>query len=59
MEHKEIIEKLKTIFSLSKELVEARIPALEGDVEIILSIVGDKLRYIVPEEFYEHIVKYE
>ena len=59
MDYKEIIEKLKIIFNTSKELSEAKIPALEGDMAIILSIVGDKLRYIDPDNFYEHIVEYE
>ena len=59
MEEREVIEKLKTIFNLSKELAEAKIPALQGDIEIILSIVGDKLRYMDPHNFYEHLVEYE
>lgn len=54
-----IVAKLYSILDASKELAEMRNPALEGDIQILMALVSDKLRYMDPLNYYEHITKYE
>ncbi|MFQ6014586.1 MAG: hypothetical protein ACE5NP_03990 [Anaerolineae bacterium] len=59
MEHEEIVAKLKGMLEMAKELAALRDPALEGDIQIILAVLGDKLRYMDPEGSYKHLIEYE
>ena len=59
MTQAEIIKRLQEMLASSQELATQREPALEGDIQIILSILVDKLRYLDPTNEYAHQVEYE
>ncbi|MFQ5610558.1 MAG: hypothetical protein ACE5H9_00325 [Anaerolineae bacterium] len=55
----EIIERLKELLAAVQELAALRDPALEGDIQILLAVLVDKLRYLDPAGDYPHQVEYE
>jgi hypothetical protein len=55
----EIIERLKAMLAQAQELAAQRHPALEGDIQIVLAILTDKLRHLDPTGSYPHPVEYE
>lgn len=55
----EIIERLKKMLTSAQELAALRDPALEGDIQVVLAILVDKLRYIDPTGTYPHQSEYE
>ncbi|MBI4320621.1 MAG: hypothetical protein HY675_19190 [Chloroflexi bacterium] len=57
--HEIIVTKLYSMLEMAKELAEMREPALEGDIQIVLALVSDKLRYMDPLNYYEHVTQYE
>lgn len=59
MEHKEILDKLYAMLETAKQLAELRNPSLEGDIQIVLAVVSDKLRYMDPLNYIEHVTQYE
>jgi hypothetical protein len=59
MNSDEIIERLKKLLASTQELASLRDPALEGDIQIVLAILVDKLRYIDPTGTYPHQGEYE
>jgi hypothetical protein len=59
MNSDEIIERLKKLLAYTQELASLRDPALEGDIQIMLAILVDKLRYIDPTGSYAHQSEYE
>jgi len=59
MNSEEIVERLKQMLATAQELVSLRDPALEGDIQIVLAILVDKLRYIDPTGTYPHQSEYE
>ena len=59
MEQKEIVDKLYAMLGLAKELAEVRDPGLEGDIQIVLALLSDKLRYMDPLNYLEHVTQYE
>ena len=59
MTSKEIIDSLKEIFTTSQELAALHNPALEGDIQIVLAIIADKLRNLDPSGNYSHQIDYE
>lgn len=59
MESTEKIEKLRAMLALGKELASTNDPALDGDIQAILSIITNKLRYLDPISITEHITEYE
>lgn len=59
MNSEEIVERLKQMLATAQELASLRDPALEGDIQIMLAILIDKLRYIDPTGVYPHQSEYE
>lgn len=55
----EIVERLKAMLAQAQELAAQRQPALEGDIQIVLAILTDKLRHLDPTAIYPHPVEYE
>jgi hypothetical protein len=48
MTREEIILRLQEMLQMAQELATLREPALEGDIQIILAVLADKLRYLDP-----------
>lgn len=59
MTNEEIVEHLQEMLETAQSLATQRDPALEGDIQIILTILVDKLRYLDPTNEYAHQVEYE
>jgi len=59
MTREEIIQNLKEMLQTSQELASLNEPALQGDIQIVLSIIVDKLRSLDPTGVYPHQVEYE
>ncbi|MBW8012077.1 MAG: hypothetical protein FVQ83_12700 [Chloroflexi bacterium] len=59
MTNAEIIKHLQEMLATAQGLASQRDPALEGDIQIILTILVDKLRYLDPTNEYAHQVEYE
>ncbi len=55
----EILDRLKAMLVQAQELALQRHPALEGDVQIVIAILTDKLRNLDPTGSYPHPVEYE
>ena len=55
----EIVERLKSMLAQTQELALQRHPALEGDIQIVLAILTDKLRHLDPTGTYPPPVEYE
>jgi hypothetical protein len=55
----EIVERLRAMLAQAQELALERHPALEGDIQIVLAILTDKLRSLDPTGSYPHLVEYE
>lgn len=59
MTNTEIVEHLQAMLVTVQELASLREPSLEGDIQIILAILVDKLRNLDPQGKYPHQVEYE
>ncbi len=59
MTNDEIIELLQEMLRMAQELANLREPALEGDIQIIIATIADKLRYLDPAGIYPQQVDYE
>ncbi len=59
MKPEEVIARLKEMHVSAQELAKLRDPALEGDIQIILAILTDKLRHLSPEDYLQHQVEFE
>lgn len=55
----EVVERLKQMLAAAQELASLRDAALEGDIQIVLAILADKLRYLDPAGDYPHQVEFE
>jgi hypothetical protein len=55
----EILERLKMMLATAQELASLKDPALEGDIQILLAILADKLRYMDPTSSLPHQIEYE
>ena len=55
----EIVERLKEMLNNAQELASLRDPSLEGDIQIIIAILVDKLRYLDPTGEYPRQVEFE
>jgi len=52
----DVFSKLEEMFKMATELASLRDPQLEGDIQIIVGLLADKLRYLKPEVYYKHLV---
>lgn len=59
MTNAEIVEHLQAMLVTVQELASLKEPSLEGDIQIILAILVDKLRNLDPQGYYPHQVDYE
>lgn len=59
MPYDDIIESLREMLTTAQELASLRDPSLEGDIQIVLAILTDKLRYLDPTGEYPHQVEFE
>jgi hypothetical protein len=59
MTRDEIILRLQEMLRMAQELATLREPALEGDIQIILAVLADKLRYLDPLGIYPQQVDFE
>lgn len=59
MKTDEIIVRLQEMLRMAQELANLHEPALEGDIQIIIATVADKLRYLDPTGNYPHQVDFE
>jgi hypothetical protein len=59
MTREEIIQNLKEMLQMSQDLASLNEPALQGDIQIVLAIIVDKLRSLDPTGTYPHQVEYE
>lgn len=59
VDREQIVAKLYSILDTTKELAEVGDPALEGDIQIVLALISDKLRYMDPLNYFEHVTQYE
>lgn len=59
MTREEIILRLQEMLQMAQELATLREPALEGDIQIILAVLADKLRYLDPLGIYPQQVDFE
>ena len=59
MTNDEIIKGLQDMLATAQKLASQRDPSLEGDIQIVLTILVDKLRYLDPTNEYAHQVEYE
>lgn len=59
MTREEIILRLQKMLRMAQELATLREPALEGDIQIILAVLADKLRYLDPLGIYPQQVDFE
>jgi hypothetical protein len=55
----EVIKRLQEMLAYAQELAGLREPALEGDIQIVLAILVDKLRHLDPIGHYPHQMEYE
>lgn len=53
------VEHLQSMLATAQQLAGERHPALEGDIQIVLAILVDKLRRLDPAGCYPHQVEYE
>lgn len=53
------VEHLKRMLATAQQLAGEHHPALEGDIQIVLAILVDKLRRLDPAGSYPHQVEYE
>lgn len=53
------VEQLQSMLATAQQLAGERHPALEGDIQIVLAILVDKLRRLDPAGSYPHQVEYE
>jgi hypothetical protein len=55
----QIINRLQEMLRMAQELASLHEPALEGDIQIIIATIADKLRYLDPAGNYPQQVDYE
>lgn len=52
----DILKKLEEMFKNAQELASLQDPQLEGDIQIIVGLLADKLRCLKPEVYYKHVI---
>ncbi|MCC6187556.1 MAG: hypothetical protein IT318_00865 [Anaerolineales bacterium] len=55
----ELVESLRAMLSEAQAIALAHEPSMEGDIQIILAILTDKLRCLDPQGVYPRLVNYE
>jgi hypothetical protein len=59
MTSEQLVESLRAMLREAQAIALAREPAMEGDIQIILALLTDKLRSLDPQGVYPHLVDYE